>query len=107
MPCTPRDAKGLLTAAMRDPDPVLFLEPMKLYRAFEEEVPEEDYEIEIGKAKVVREGEDLTIISWGPPVHLVTQVAEKWNVEKGISIEVIDLRTIVPLDIETIIESVE
>lgn len=107
MPSTPRDAKGLLTAAIRDPDPVLFLEPMKLYRAITEEVSEEDYEIEIGKAKIVREGEDITIISWGPPLHLVTQVAEKWKKEKDISIEVIDLRTIVPIDIETIIESVE
>lgn len=107
MPSTAYDAKGLLTAAMRDPDPVLFLEPMKLYRAFKEEVPEEDYEIEIGKAKVVREGEDITIISWGPPVHLVSQVAEKWQTEKNLSIEVIDLRSIVPIDINTILASVE
>lgn len=107
MPSTPRDAKGLLTAAIRDPDPVLFLEPMKLYRAITEEVPEEDYEIDIGKAKIVREGEDITIISWGPPVHMVMQVAEKWKKEKDISIEVIDLRTIVPIDIEAIIQSVE
>lgn len=107
MPSTPYDAKGLLTAAIRDPDPVLFLEPMKLYRSITEEVPEEDYEITIGEANRLREGTDLTIISWGPPVHLVTQVADKWNKEKGLSIEVIDLRTIVPMDINAIIESVE
>ena len=107
MPSNPYDAKGLLIAAMRDPDPVLFLEPMKLYRAFQEEVPEEEYTIEIGKANRLREGEDLTIITWGPPVHTVKLVAEKWWEEKGVSIEVIDLRTVAPLDIETIVASVE
>lgn len=106
MPSSPYDAKGLLTAAIRDPDPVLFLEPILLYRAFEEEVPEEDYTIEIGKAKIVREGTDVTIITWGPPVHTVKVVAEKWWKEKNISIEVIDLRTVAPMDTETIIASV-
>lgn len=107
MPSTPYDAKGLLTAAIRHPDPVLYLEPMKLYRAMTEEVPEEPYEIPLGKANVVREGDDATIITWGAPVHLANQVAESWQQHKNLSIEVIDLRTIVPLDIETIIESVE
>src|SRR5690625_945778 len=107
MPSTPYDAKGLLTAAIRNPDPVLYLEPMKLYRAITEEVPEEPYEVEIGKAKTVREGDDLTIISWGAPVHLVKQVAEQWSKEQNLSIEVIDLRSIVPLDVEAIISSVE
>lgn len=107
MPSNPYDAKGLLIAAMRDPDPVLFLEPMKLYRAFQEEVPEEEYTVEIGKANKLREGEDLTIITWGPPVYTVKAVAEKWWTEKGVSIEIIDLRTVAPLDIETIIASVE
>ncbi|ETP70311.1 hypothetical protein G159_01935, partial [Planococcus glaciei CHR43] len=107
MPSTPYDAKGLLLAAMRDPDPVLFLEPMKLYRAFQEEVPEEDYEIEIGKANIIREGEDVTLITWGPPVHTAKAVTERWAKEKGVSIELIDLRTVAPLDMETIIASVQ
>lgn len=107
MPSTPYDAKGLLTAAIRDPDPVLFLEPMKLYRAFQEEVPEGDYTVEIGKANVVREGSDVTIITWGPPVHTVKAVAEWWQREKDVSIEVIDLRTVAPIDVETIVASVE
>lgn len=106
MPSSPYDAKGLLTAAIRDPDPVLFLEPMKLYRAISEEIPKESYEVEIGKANTIQEGNDLTIITWGPPVHLVKQVAAAWA-KKDISIEIIDLRTIVPLDVDAIISSVE
>lgn len=107
MPSTPYDAKGLLAAAIRDPDPVLFLEPMKLYRAFQEEVPEEDYTVEIGKANIVCEGSDVTIITWGPPVHTAKAVAERWQQEKGVSVEVIDLRTVSPIDVETIVASVE
>jgi len=106
MPSTPYDAKGLLTAAIRENNPVLFLEPMKLYRAFREEVPEDEYVIEIGKAKVLKEGEDLTLITWGPAVPLVTRVAEEWG-RQGVSLEVIDLRTISPLDEETILSSVK
>ncbi|WP_406566737.1 alpha-ketoacid dehydrogenase subunit beta [Bhargavaea beijingensis] len=106
MPSTPFDAKGLLTAAIRDPDPVLFLEPMKLYRSFEEEIPEEPYSLEIGKAEVRKEGADVTLISWGPPVHQCLRVAEKWENEKAISVEVIDVRTLAPLDRETILASV-
>lgn len=105
MPSTPYDAKGLLTAAINDPDPVLFLEPMKLYRSVKEEVPDEDYEIEIGKANIVQEGNDLTIITWGPPIYVAKKIVNDWN-EKGVSIEILDLRTIVPLDIETIFTSV-
>jgi pyruvate dehydrogenase E1 component beta subunit len=107
MPSSPYDAKGLLTAAIRDNDPVLFLEPMKLYRAFRQEVPEEDYLIEMGRAKVLKEGEDLTIITWGPAVPLVSKVAEQWKQQQNVSIEVIDLRTISPIDEETIISSVQ
>lgn len=106
MPSTPFDAKGLLAAAIRDPDPVLFLEPMKLYRAFEEEIPEEPYSLEIGKAAVRKEGTDVTLISWGPPVHQCLRVAEKWEKEKAVSVEVIDVRTLAPLDRETILTSV-
>jgi pyruvate dehydrogenase E1 component beta subunit len=107
MPSNAYDAKGLLTAAIRDNDPVLFLEPMKLYRAFKQEVPEEDYLIEIGKAKVLKEGEDLTIITWGPTVPLVSKVVEQWEAQQQVSIELIDLRTISPLDEETILSSVK
>ncbi|WP_059104927.1 alpha-ketoacid dehydrogenase subunit beta [Shouchella shacheensis] len=105
MPSTPKDAKGLLSAAIRDPDPVLFLEPMKLYRAFREEVEEERFTIDIGKANVVKEGEDTTLISWGSAMA-ETKAAVQLLEEKGYSIELIDLRTIVPLDEETIIDSV-
>jgi pyruvate dehydrogenase E1 component beta subunit len=107
MPSTAYDAKGLLTAAIRDEDPVLFLEPMKLYRAFMEDIPEEDYQIEIGKGKVIQSGDDVTIISWGPSVQLVQKVADDWSKSQNLSIEIIDLRTIAPLDIETIISSVK
>lgn len=107
MPSTPYDAKGLLIAAIRDPDPVLFLEPMKLYRAFRQEVPQEDYTLEIGKASIVQEGTDLTIITWGAAALTVKKVAQDWQGTHGVSIEVIDLRTIVPLDSQTILSSVE
>ena len=107
MPSSPYDAKGLLLAAIRDPDPVLFLEPMKLYRAIKEEVPEEAYTIEIGKAKMVTQGEDLTLITWGAAAPVAITAAAAWQAHQKGSIEVIDLRTIVPMDEETIIRSVE
>lgn len=104
MPSNAYDAKGLLISAIRDEDPVLFLEPMKLYRAFRMEVPEEPYEIPLGKARIVKEGEDATVISWGASVPLVAKVAEEM---KGkVDIEVIDLRTLQPLDWDTIYSSV-
>jgi pyruvate dehydrogenase E1 component beta subunit len=106
IPSNPYDAKGLLISAIRDDDPVLFFEPMKLYRAFRAEVPEESYEIPIGKAAVIKEGEDATIVTYGGTVPMVKKVAEEFQV-KGVSLEVIDLRTISPLDIDTIKESVE
>ena len=96
-PSTPYDAKGLLLSAIRDEDPVIFLEPSKIYRAFRQEVPEEDYTIPIGKAKVLREGTDVTVVSWGAYVHEVLKAAELF-MEEGISAEVIDLRTISPID---------
>ncbi len=107
IPSSPYDAKGLLIAAIRDEDPVLFLEPMKLYRAYKEEVPDEAYTIAIGKAKVVIQGHQLTIITWGASVPMVTAVVQEWKEKHGDSIEVIDLRTIAPMDVETIIKSVE
>ncbi|MFC7372011.1 alpha-ketoacid dehydrogenase subunit beta [Fictibacillus iocasae] len=106
IPSTPYDAKGLLISAIRDNDPVVFLEHMKLYRSFRGEVPEEEYTIEIGKADIKREGKDVSIITYGAMVHASLKAAEELEKE-GISAEVIDLRTISPLDIDTIIASVE
>jgi pyruvate dehydrogenase E1 component beta subunit len=106
IPSTPYDAKGLLISAIRDNDPVIYLEHMKLYRSFRGEVPEGDYTIELGKADVKREGNDLTIITYGAMVHESLKAAEELEKE-GHSVEVIDLRTIMPLDIDAIITSVE
>ncbi len=106
VPSTPYDAKGLLLSAIRDNDPVVFLEHLKLYRAFREEVPEEEYTIPLGKADVKREGKDLSIFTYGAMVHESLKAAEELAKE-GYSVEVVDLRTISPLDIETIIGSVE
>ncbi len=101
MPASPYDAKGLLISAIRDPDPVIFFEPKRLYRAFREEVPEDEYTIPLGKARVVTEGDELTIISWGAPVVQCMNAIES----SGKSIELIDLRTIDPLDTQTIVNS--
>ncbi|MDA1196896.1 MAG: alpha-ketoacid dehydrogenase subunit beta [Nanoarchaeota archaeon] len=104
-PSTPYDVKGLLAAAIRDPDPVVFLEPMRIYRAIKEEVPEEDYVIPLGKANVVREGTDMTIITWGALVKYTLEAVEK--IKDKVNVEVIDLRTIYPFDVEAIIASVK
>lgn len=106
IPSTPYDAKGLLIAAIRDPDPVLFWEPKRIYRAFKQEIPEDAYVIPIGKAKIVQEGSDITIIAWGAMVRDVQKASELVK-EKGINPEIIDLRTIAPMDRETFIESVK
>ena len=106
IPSTPYEAKGLLISAIRDNDPVIFLEHMKLYRSFREEVPEEEYTIEIGKADVKREGKDVTLIAYGAMVHSCLKAAEELE-KNGVSAEVIDLRTVSPIDIDTIIESVK
>lgn len=106
IPSNPYDAKGLLISAIRDNDPVVFLEHMKLYRSFRAEVPEEEYTIPLGKANVVQEGTDVSIITYGAMVQESVKAAEKLEAE-GISVEVIDLRTVQPLDIETITASVE
>src|SRR5690625_2460567 len=106
IPSTPYDAKGLLLASIRDNDPVIFLEHMKLYRSFREEVPEEEYTIELGKADIKRQGNDVTLIAYGAMVHTCLKAAEELE-EKGISAEVIDLRTVSPIDIDTIVESVQ
>lgn len=106
IPSTPYEAKGLLISAIRDNDPVIFLEHMKLYRSFREEVPEEEYTIELGKAAVKREGEDVTLIAYGAMVHTCLKAAEELE-KDGINAEVIDLRTISPVDYETVLKSVE
>lgn len=106
IPSGPYDAKGLLIESIRSNDPVVFLEHMKLYRSFREDVPEEEYTIELGKANVKREGSDLTIITYGAMVQESLKAAEELEKE-GHSVEVIDLRTIQPLDIDTIVKSTE
>jgi 2-oxoisovalerate dehydrogenase E1 component beta subunit len=105
-PSTPYDAKGLLIAAIEEPDPVLFLEPMKCYRSVREEVPEGKYTIEIGKGKKLREGDDVTVISWGAMVPVAMKAAQEAE-KKGIQADVIHLRTLYPLDKEIIAESVQ
>jgi len=106
IPSNPYDAKGLLTAALRDNDPVVFLEHMKLYRSFREDVPEEQYEIELGKANVAREGSDVTVVAYGYMVREALKAAEELEKE-DVSVEVVDLRTVSPIDYETIVASVE
>ncbi len=105
IPSTPYDAKGLIVSAIRDPDPVLFLEPKRVYRAIKEEVPDENYVIPLGEGKILREGEDITVISWGAMVREVLRAAETAK-EEGINAEVIDLRTVSPIDDDTYLESV-
>ncbi|MBN1511522.1 MAG: alpha-ketoacid dehydrogenase subunit beta [Phycisphaerae bacterium] len=106
IPSTPRNARALLVAAIRDPDPVVFMEPKRSYRAFREDVPEEDEMLEIGKAHVVREGTDLTLISWGAMMRPVLEAAQDVQTRRGASIEIIDLLTIAPMDDQTISDSV-
>ena len=105
IPSNPYDTKGLLAAAIRDPDPVIFYEPMRIYRAIKQDIPENDYIVPIGKANIVQEGDDLTLIAWGAMVNTCQDALEKLN--NKYSIELIDLRTINPYDAETIINSVK
>jgi pyruvate dehydrogenase E1 component beta subunit len=102
MPSSPYDAKGLLISAIRDPNPVIFFEPKRIYRAFREEVPEDEYTIPIGEARTVCEGDELTMVSWGASVVQCMNAIE----QSGRSIELIDLRTISPIDMDTIAHSV-
>lgn len=105
-PSSPYDAKGLLVSAMRSPDPVMFLEPKRIYRTVKEDVPDEDYSIPIGKARVVQEGTDVTLVSWGAMVQTCKEAAQLAAREK-ISVELIDLRSLMPFDVESIIGSVK
>jgi pyruvate dehydrogenase E1 component beta subunit len=102
MPASPYDAKGLLISCLRDPDPCIFFEPKRIYRAFREEVPEDEYTIPLGKARVVCEGEEMTMVSWGASVVQCMQAIEK----SDRSIELIDMRTLSPFDMTTVEESV-
>ncbi len=106
IPSTPYDAKGLLISAIEEEDPVIFMEPKKIYRAIKQEVPEEKFTIPIGKAKVLLQGTDMTVVSYGAMVR-ETQRALITAKKAGISVELIDLRTIYPIDRETIINSVK
>ncbi|MCL7746165.1 MULTISPECIES: alpha-ketoacid dehydrogenase subunit beta [Halalkalibacter] len=104
MPSTPYDVKGLLKAAIRDPDPVLFFEHKRAYRLIKGEVPDDDYTLPIGKADVKREGDDITVITYGLSVHFALQAADRLEKE-GIGAHILDLRTVYPLDKEAIIEA--
>ncbi len=107
IPSGPRNARALIKAAIRDPDPVVFMEPKRSYRAFKEEVPEEEEVMEIGKSELVKTGDDITVVSFGammrPTLEAVTEVEK----QRGVSIEVIDLLTLAPLDADPVIESVK
>jgi pyruvate dehydrogenase E1 component beta subunit len=105
IPSTPHEAKGLLLSSIRDPDPVIFLEPKRIYRAIREEVQEGDYSISLGKARLVQEGKDVTVIAWGAMVREALNAAEQMKADK-VDVEIIDLRTISPMDVDTIITSI-
>ena len=104
VPSTPSDARGLLLAAIEDPDPVLFLEPIRLYRAIKEEVPESYYTTEIGPLRVEREGEDITLVAWGAMMKETRAAATRLE-ESGVSVDVLDLRTLSPIDADGIVRS--
>jgi 2-oxoisovalerate dehydrogenase E1 component beta subunit len=104
-PATPEDAKGLLLASIRDPDPVLFFEPKRIYRAAKGDVPEGDYTVPIGKARIAREGQHVTVLAWGAMLYEAIAAADQAN-EHGVEAEIVDLRTLWPVDIDTIVESV-
>jgi 2-oxoisovalerate dehydrogenase E1 component beta subunit len=106
-PTFPADAKGMLKSAIRDPNPVLFFEHKKTYRLIKEEVPEEDYSTPLDKAKVHREGSDITVVSYGLMLYTALEVAQKLSDEHGIEVEVVEPRTLYPLDKETILDSVK
>ncbi|MEC9485537.1 MAG: alpha-ketoacid dehydrogenase subunit beta [Candidatus Izemoplasma sp.] len=106
IPSTPYDAKGLLTSAIQDPDPVIFMEPKRIYRAFKQELPDKEFKVPIGKAKTLKKGEDITVVAWGALVR-ETEKAIKGLEDEGIDVELIDLRTIQPYDKEAIANSVK
>jgi pyruvate dehydrogenase E1 component beta subunit len=105
IPSTPYEAKGLLLSSIRDPDPVIFLEPKRIYRAIREEVPEGEYTIPLSKARWVQEGRDVTVIAWGAMVREALNAAEQMKADK-VDVEIIDLRTISPMDVEAVVNSI-
>jgi pyruvate dehydrogenase E1 component beta subunit len=105
-PSNPRDAKGLLLASIRDPDPVLFFEPKRIYRAAKGDVPDGDYTVSIGKAAVLREGKHVTVLAWGAMLYEALAAADEAQ-KQGIEVEIVDLRTLWPVDIDTIVASVK
>jgi pyruvate dehydrogenase E1 component subunit beta len=107
IPSTPRNARALMVAAIRDPDPVVFMEPKHSYRAFKEDVPETEEVMEIGKAQIVQEGGDITLVSFGAMMRPTLKAAAELEKERGTKVEVIDLLTISPLDGDTVVESVK
>lgn len=106
IPSTPYDAKGLLLAAIEDPDPVVFFEPKLLYRSAKGEVPAGHYTVEIGKARLVKEGKDITLLTWGAMTVTCEKAAERLEKEDGVSVEILDLRTLAPLDLDAVLASV-
>jgi pyruvate dehydrogenase E1 component beta subunit len=105
-PSTPLEAKGLLASSIRDPDPVLFLEPTRSYRMLKEEVPEGEYLVPLGQARKVREGRDVTLVGWGAMVPVMERAVAQLQ-EEGVSAEVLDMRTLAPMDYGSIIASVK
>ncbi len=105
-PATPADAKGLLVTAIEDPNPVLYFEHKHLYRRIKDEVPDERYAIPFGQARVHRAGDEVTIVTWGAMVYTADEAAERVENEDGVSVEIVDLRTLVPWDKKTVLESV-
>lgn len=106
IPSSPYDAKGLLLAAIEDPDPVVFFEPKLLYRSAKGEVPTGHYTVEIGKARLVKEGKDITLLTWGAMTVTCEKAAERLEKEDGASVEILDLRTLSPLDLGAVLASV-
>jgi pyruvate dehydrogenase E1 component beta subunit len=106
IPSTPYDAKGLLISSIRDPDPIMFMEPKRVYRAIKEEVPEGSYTVPLGKARIAREGQDMTMLTYGAMTHVALEAAKQAE-QEGISIEILDLRTLYPYDGDAILKSVK
>lgn len=105
IPATPKDAKGLMVASIQDPDTVIFLEPKRLYRSFKEEIPDEEYTVPLGKARIAREGQDITLVAYGGMVQVAEKAAQHVS-DEGVDAEVLDLRTVWPFDIDAIESSV-
>jgi 2-oxoisovalerate dehydrogenase E1 component beta subunit len=105
-PATPADAKGLLISSIQDPNPVIYFEHKHLYRRIKDEVPDERYTVPFGQARVHREGDDVTVVTWGAMVYTAAEAAEKLA-EEGVSVEILDLRTVMPWDKEAVLRSVE